>query len=257
MPGLTVQFGWHICNQNIVPQISCVEGVSGEYCGVVSAWYPHKSGLDWPFNPLWSKMWAAGWKPSKMTPLSFRPPNPEIITVDPQRKCYGLKNFCMTLPCQVLLSSERLGKSHSPIDVANLMEKCIRVNYLCATYRTVYTQMKRSMMQWHSFRPYHFHIGETHPHGWHFKIFSPEKVRILLLIWRKRQNPSWRGQGISKLKILMPLTDFLSNLGYNSVGDIIKRQVEVDNGILCCHMWRQRGVDCLYQSRQVITKCRF
>jgi hypothetical protein len=49
----------------------------------------------------------------------------------------------------------------------------------------------------------------------------------------------------------------LSNLGYNSVGDIIKRQDEVDNGILCFHMWRQRGVDCLYQSRQVITKCWF
>jgi hypothetical protein len=37
MPGLTIQYGWHICNQNIVPQISCVEGVSGEYYGVVSA----------------------------------------------------------------------------------------------------------------------------------------------------------------------------------------------------------------------------
>jgi hypothetical protein len=39
--------------------------------------------------------------------------------------------------CPVLLSSERLGKSCSPIDVANLMEKCIRINYLCVTY-TVY-----------------------------------------------------------------------------------------------------------------------
>jgi hypothetical protein len=37
MPGLTIQYGWHICNQNIVPWISCVEGVSGGYCGVVSA----------------------------------------------------------------------------------------------------------------------------------------------------------------------------------------------------------------------------
>jgi hypothetical protein len=33
MPGLTMQYGWHICNQDIVPQVSCVEGVSGEYCG--------------------------------------------------------------------------------------------------------------------------------------------------------------------------------------------------------------------------------
>jgi hypothetical protein len=33
---INVQYGGHICNQNIVPQISCVEGVSGEYCGVVS-----------------------------------------------------------------------------------------------------------------------------------------------------------------------------------------------------------------------------
>jgi hypothetical protein len=44
MPGLTMQYGWHIRNKNIVPQISCVEGVSGEYCGVVSA-----CGLEWPF----------------------------------------------------------------------------------------------------------------------------------------------------------------------------------------------------------------
>jgi hypothetical protein len=36
----------------------------------------------------------------KKLPLNFRPPNPEIIMVDPQRKCYGLKNFCRsnTLP---------------------------------------------------------------------------------------------------------------------------------------------------------------
>jgi hypothetical protein len=59
MPGHTIQHGWHICNENIVPQISCVEGVSGEYCWVVSACYPHKSGLEWPFNSLWSKMWDA------------------------------------------------------------------------------------------------------------------------------------------------------------------------------------------------------
>jgi hypothetical protein len=30
-------YGWHIRHQTIVPQISCVEGVSGEYCWVVSA----------------------------------------------------------------------------------------------------------------------------------------------------------------------------------------------------------------------------
>jgi hypothetical protein len=35
MPGLTMQYGWHIPHQTIVPQISCVEGVSGEYCGIV------------------------------------------------------------------------------------------------------------------------------------------------------------------------------------------------------------------------------
>jgi hypothetical protein len=28
-------YGWHIRHQTIVAQISCVEGVSGEYCGVV------------------------------------------------------------------------------------------------------------------------------------------------------------------------------------------------------------------------------
>jgi hypothetical protein len=37
MPGLAIQYGWHIRHQTIVPQISCVEGVSGEYCGVGSA----------------------------------------------------------------------------------------------------------------------------------------------------------------------------------------------------------------------------
>jgi hypothetical protein len=37
MPGLTIQYGWHICNENIVPRISCVEGVSSEDVGVVSA----------------------------------------------------------------------------------------------------------------------------------------------------------------------------------------------------------------------------
>jgi hypothetical protein len=50
---------WHIPYQTIVPQISCVEGVSGAYCGVVSACYPHKRGIEWPFNTLWSKMWDA------------------------------------------------------------------------------------------------------------------------------------------------------------------------------------------------------
>jgi hypothetical protein len=43
------------------------------------------------------------------------------------------RTFVGLIPRQVLLSSERLGKSHSPIDVANLMEKCIRINYLCVT----------------------------------------------------------------------------------------------------------------------------
>jgi hypothetical protein len=36
MSGLTIQYGCHVCNQNIVPQI-CVEGVSDEDFGVVSA----------------------------------------------------------------------------------------------------------------------------------------------------------------------------------------------------------------------------
>jgi hypothetical protein len=40
----------------------------------VWAWYPHKSGIEWPFNPLWSKLWDAVWK---LTPtLNFRPPKP-------------------------------------------------------------------------------------------------------------------------------------------------------------------------------------
>jgi hypothetical protein len=72
MPGLTTQYGWHICKQNIVPQISCVDGGSGEYCGVVSAWYPHRNGLEWPFNPLCSKILVAGWKPLKMTPQTLK-----------------------------------------------------------------------------------------------------------------------------------------------------------------------------------------
>jgi hypothetical protein len=44
------------------------------------------------------------------------------------------KTFVGLIPCQVLLSSERLGENDSPIDVANLMEKCIRIYYLCVTY---------------------------------------------------------------------------------------------------------------------------
>jgi hypothetical protein len=134
MPGLTVQYGWHICNQNIVPQISCVEGVSDEdFCPMLdSAWYLHICGLEWPFNPLFSLIWAAGWKPSKMTPWNFRPPNPEIIMVKPQWKFHGLENvlYVGLIPCQVLLSSECLWQSYRPIDVANLMGKCIRMYYL-------------------------------------------------------------------------------------------------------------------------------
>jgi hypothetical protein len=63
----------------------------GGYCGVVSAWYPP----EWPTNPLWSNIWDAGGKPKKW------PPNPEIITVNPQRKCYDLNNLIyrsITLP---------------------------------------------------------------------------------------------------------------------------------------------------------------
>jgi hypothetical protein len=135
MPGLTMQYGWHIRHQTIVPQISCVEGVSGEYCGVVSAWYPHKCGMSGRLTHYGLKCGTLFENRQKWPPLNFKPPNPEIITVDPQRKFYGLKNFCRSIiPCQVLLSSERLGKNHSPIDVANLMEKCIRNNYLCVTY---------------------------------------------------------------------------------------------------------------------------
>jgi hypothetical protein len=33
MPGLTIEYCWHICNQNIVPQISCIERVSDEDFG--------------------------------------------------------------------------------------------------------------------------------------------------------------------------------------------------------------------------------
>jgi hypothetical protein len=33
MPGLTMQYSWHIGNQNTVLQISCVEGIPSEYCG--------------------------------------------------------------------------------------------------------------------------------------------------------------------------------------------------------------------------------
>jgi hypothetical protein len=39
-----MQYGWHICNQNIVPQISCVVGVPGEYCRV------HYLNLNIEFN---------------------------------------------------------------------------------------------------------------------------------------------------------------------------------------------------------------
>jgi hypothetical protein len=42
MPGLTIEYGWHIRHQAIVLQISCVEGVSGEYCGVVEPDIPTK-----------------------------------------------------------------------------------------------------------------------------------------------------------------------------------------------------------------------
>jgi hypothetical protein len=37
MPGLAIQYNGCICDQNIVPQISCVEGVSDEDLWVVSA----------------------------------------------------------------------------------------------------------------------------------------------------------------------------------------------------------------------------
>jgi hypothetical protein len=44
-----------------------------------------------------------------MTPLSFRPPNPEIIMVDPQQQIYGLKNFCRstTLPGITFIGTSR------------------------------------------------------------------------------------------------------------------------------------------------------
>jgi hypothetical protein len=61
-----------------------------------------------------------------MTPLNFRP---QILTILWLRISVGL------IPCRVLLSSERLGKSNSSIDVANLMEKCIRIYYLCVPCR--------------------------------------------------------------------------------------------------------------------------
>jgi hypothetical protein len=79
-------------------------------------------------------------KTVKNDPLNFRPTSPEIIMVDPQRKCYGLKNFCRSnIPCRVLLSSDRLGESSSQINVANLKEKCIRIYYLCVPCRKMHT----------------------------------------------------------------------------------------------------------------------
>jgi hypothetical protein len=46
----------------------------------------------------------------------------------------GSHHIMRLIPCQVLLSSERLGKNDSPIDIANLMEKSIRIYNLCVTW---------------------------------------------------------------------------------------------------------------------------
>jgi hypothetical protein len=92
-----MQYGWHICNQNIVPQILCVEGVSCEYCGVVSAWYPHKKVVSSGRLTHYGLKFGTRVENRKKLPPGpkLQNPNPVIIMVEPQRKCYGLKNFSL------------------------------------------------------------------------------------------------------------------------------------------------------------------
>jgi hypothetical protein len=44
------------------------------------------------YGPEFGVPVRSSWKGGKMMTLNFRPPNPEIIMVNPQRKLYGLKH---------------------------------------------------------------------------------------------------------------------------------------------------------------------
>jgi hypothetical protein len=92
MPGLTLQHSWNICNQSIVPQISYVEGVSGEDFDVVLVWYPHQNGLGPPINSLCSKIWDRV-KRSKMTSPKIKTPKPWNYNGRPRTKILRLYNL--------------------------------------------------------------------------------------------------------------------------------------------------------------------